>query len=207
MSATTARPAATPLPTGLTADEFYDFCQLPENDNRWFELVRGKVIEMSRPTCKHGIVSTLVGTELSLYTRRVRHGYVASNDSGVVLERNPDTVRGPDVAVYTDAAHYDDVHPKYGEEPPILAVEVPSPNDRMSKVTRKIADYLRNGVRVVWLLDPEGKDLTVYRATVLPAVLGADEYVEGDPELPGFRCRVGDFFVLPEDLPVPTPQP
>ena len=54
----------------------------------------------------------------------------------------------PDVAVYDDAARFEDLHPKYGEVPPRLAVEVLSPDDRATHVMRKIADYLRTGVQM-----------------------------------------------------------
>ena len=57
--------------------------------------------------------------------------------------------RGPDVAVYGDAQTYEELHPKYGEVPPRLAVEVLSPNDRADRVIRKLTDYLRTGVPIV----------------------------------------------------------
>src|SRR3954452_9563868 len=141
----------------MTADEFLEFVHRPENEGRWFELVRGEVIELPPPTKKHGVVSANIAFALGGYIRQARKGYITANDSGTLLERDPDTVRGPDVAYFTDARRYDDLHPKYGEEPPVLAVEVLSPDDRAARVLAKVDDYLRNGVRVVWLVDPEGR--------------------------------------------------
>src|SRR5215212_3436622 len=89
--------------TRMTAEEFCDWARRHENDNHWFELVRGEVIELPAPTRTHGVVCMNVGVSLSLFVRQRGFGYVASNDSGVILERDPDTVRGPDVAVYEDA--------------------------------------------------------------------------------------------------------
>jgi Uma2 family endonuclease len=72
-----------------------------------------------------------------------------------------------------------------------------SPNDKWAKVTRRITEFLRRGIAVVWLVDPEGQSVTVYRLNQLPQVFeGADE-LAGEPELPEFRCRVADFFYLP----------
>jgi Uma2 family endonuclease len=122
---------------------------------------------------------------------------VASNDSGVILERDPDTVRGPDVAVYEDAETFEELHPKYGEVPPLLAVEVLSPDDRADRVTRKVMDYLKNGVVLVWLVDFEARTVTVYRPKNGPRLVGEDEELTGEDVLPGFRCRVADFFLLP----------
>jgi Uma2 family endonuclease len=50
----------------MTADEFWEFVHRPENPDRDFELIRGEVIEVSRPTKPHGAVAALVGFELQL---------------------------------------------------------------------------------------------------------------------------------------------
>lgn len=199
----------TPAATGkklMTADEFWEFCHRPENENRSLELIRGEVIELPRPTRKHGIVACRIAMLLQECVSRVGRGYIATNDSGVILEEDPDTVVGPDVAYYTDATTFDEVHPKWGEEPPLIAVEVLSPGDRPSRVNVKVADYLRNGVKRVWLVDYEDRKVTVYRPDRPLDVLGETAELTGDEVLPGFACRVGDLFRLPGERP-PEPQP
>jgi Uma2 family endonuclease len=181
----------------MTAEEFADWVHRPENANKWFELVRGEVIELPPPTRPHGFVSGNVARIVGNYTFQRGKGYVASNDSGVILERDPDTVRGPDVALYEDAQTFAELHPKYGEVPPLLAVEVLSPNDRADRVTRKITDYLRSGVRLVWLIDPEARTVTVYQPDKGPRLVEEGGELDGEDMLPGFRCRVADFFLLP----------
>jgi Uma2 family endonuclease len=180
----------------LTAEAFGDFVHRPENANRWFELVRGEVIELPSPTRPHGVVCINVGYHLSAYLRQRGKGYVAGNDSGVILERDPDTVRGPDVAVYEDAERFEDLHPKYGEVPPRLAVEVLSPNDRADRVLRQINDYMRCGVGLLWVVDPEVRSVTVYKPGQPPVVVGADQELSGEDVLPGFACRVADLFYV-----------
>jgi Uma2 family endonuclease len=182
----------------MTAEEFCDFVHRPENDNKWFELVRGEVIELPPPFKRHGAVCANVARVLGNYTFQRRKGYITANDSGVILERDPDTVRGPDVALYEDAQKFEDLHPKYGEVPPRLAVEVLSPNDRADRVTRKMTDYLRNGVPLVWLIDPEARIVTVYRADGPPYELKELDEITGNAVLPAFCCKVADFFYLPE---------
>ena len=118
----------------------------------------------------------------------------------------PGTVVGPDVAYCLDAATYDEVEPKRAETP-VLAVEVLSPSDKMSQVNEKVADYLRAGVKVVWLADPELKTVTVYRPDRNHVVLKAVDELTGGEALPGFTCKVGDFFQLPGDRPAQPPQP
>ena len=181
----------------LTAEQFCDWTQLPENDNRWFELVRGEVIELPPPMKPHGVVAIQVGRILANYAEKVGKGYLTGNDSGVILERDPDTVRGPDIAYYEDASTFAELHPKYGETPPRLAVEILSPNDRAKQVMRKITDYLTNGVELVWLLDPEDRIVTVCSPDKKPVNLSGDQELSAEPVLPGFRCQVSDFFRLP----------
>lgn len=194
MSTAIATPPAKKL---MTADEFWDYCQLPENANRWLELVRGEVVEMPRPTRKHGFICGNVARILGNYTYSIRSGYVASNDSGVILEEEPDTVVGPDVAYYQDAQKYDDLHPKWGEEVPLLAIEVLSPHDKPGRINQKIVDYLKNGVRVVWLIDPDERTVTLYRPADSLQILSERDVLTGGSELPGFECRVAEIFHLP----------
>jgi len=187
----------------MTAEEFCDWVHLPENANKWFELVRGEVIELPPPMKPHGYVCANVARIVGNYTFQRRKGYVLSNDSGVILERDPDTVRGPDVALYEDASKFTDLHPKYGEVPPRLAVEVLSPNDKAKHVTRKIMDYLKNGVDLVWLIDPEARTVNVYSRDRAPFLVGQADELSGENVLPNFRCKVADFFYPPEEMPQP----
>ncbi len=185
------------ITTPMTADEFFDFVHRPENDNRWFELVRGEVIELPPPRKPHGFVCGNIGRILGNYTFAYGRFYMTGNDSGVILERDPDTVRGPDVAIYNDATTFAELHPKYGEVPPLLAVEVLSPDDRLGKIMRKVKIYLKAGVQIVWVVDPETRNVTVHRPGKEAAIVEDHEELTGEDVLPGFSCRVADFFRLP----------
>lgn len=211
MSSVLAAPPVTP-PRLMTAEEFWDYCQLPENRERSLELrrgevvelVRGEVVDVSRPTMWHGAVCAALTTELTLYARRTRSGCVIGNDAGLVLARDPDSVVGPDVAFYTHVTRSAEFPAKWSLLPPLLAVEVLSPSDSPGKVHAKVRDYLINGVRVVWLADPEAHSVTVFRPGQTLEVLDAAAMLTGGDELPGFACRVGDLFVMPGDAPDPA---
>lgn len=86
----------------MTAEEFWEFVQRPENQERRFELERGKIVEMPVPGKYHGFVCATIATLLMICARTRRNCYACSNDSGVLVERGPDTVRGPDVCFYED---------------------------------------------------------------------------------------------------------
>ena len=140
---------ASVAPKLMTAEEFYDWVHRPENSDRWFELARGEVIELPAPGVAHGVVCCNVSWILANYVRHRAKGYVASNDAGVILERHPDTVRGPDVGVYEDVRTFAELPANYNEIAPRLAVEVLSPRDRADWMTRKVNDYLRHRVAMV----------------------------------------------------------
>ncbi len=181
----------------MNAEAFFDWCNLPENRDRHFELERGEVVEMSRPGERQGFVCLNVGAILQDYAYQRRKGYACSNDTGLILARNPDTVRGPDVVFYDEVRRYDDLNVKYSDRPPTLAVEVQSPNDKWGTVTRRITQFLGRGFAMVWLVDPEGRSVTVYRPKQLPQVFEGEDELAGEPELSEFRCRVADLFYLP----------
>jgi Uma2 family endonuclease len=181
----------------MNAKDFFAWCNRPEHRDRHFELERGEVVEVPRPGERHGFVCLNVGGILRNYTFQRRKGYVLGNDTGVILERDPDTVRGPDVVLYDQVRRYDDLSAGYCEHPPTLAVEVLSPSDRWGKVTRRISQFLGQGIAVVWVVDPEGRSVTVHRPNQLPQVVEGEDELTGDPEMPGFRCRVADLFYLP----------
>jgi Uma2 family endonuclease len=151
------------------------------------------------PTKPHSFICNNIGLILGNYTFQIGKGYVGNNDGGVILERDPDTVRGPDIAYCEDADGYDELHPKYGEVPPRLVVEVLSPNDLATVVLTKIEDYLRAGVELVWYVNPECQTVTVYRPKMAPEVFTADQEISGENVLPGFTCCIADFFRLPGD--------
>jgi Uma2 family endonuclease len=182
----------------MTAEEFFEWCSRPENRDRHFELEGGKVVEMSRPGEQHGVTCGNAAWVLNTYIRQRRRGYLCANDTGIIWDRDPDTVRGPDLAFYAASRLFNELNPKYSEEVPQLTVEVLSPNDRMGKVNRRIGQFLKWGVVLVWLLDPEEHTVTVYRPDRAPEVLEADQELTGDGVLPEFRVRVTEFFFTPE---------
>ncbi len=175
----------------LTAD---DFRQLPD-DGQLSELVRGRQIMMVRPGYRHGKVCNQAGRILGNYAEEHGLGTVLNNDAGVITERNPDSVRGPDVAYYSFARMPpDNVPAGYPSAPPEIVVEVLSPHDRWSEVLSKAGEYLQAGVSVVCVLDPEARSATVCRADGPPQL-----FAEGQelalPELHAeFRVPVAKFF-------------
>lgn len=153
---------------------------------------------MSLPGELHGVVSSNANWLLSNFMRQRRRGRVLCNDPGIILERDPDTVRGPDIVFFEDTRKYNELNPKWVEDPPVLAIEVLSPNDRIGKVTLKITQFLHSGIRIVWLIDPAARDVTVHRKGKDPYVVEDGQELTGEDVLPDLRVRVADFFFVAE---------
>jgi Uma2 family endonuclease len=181
----------------MTAQEFFDWANRPENAGRHFELEKGRVVELSRPGELHGATCHNVDFVLGSYIRQRDQGCVFINDTGVVWEKDPDTVRGPDLIFYAENREFSELNPKFAEHVPKLAVEVLSPNDRPGKVNARVAEFLGWGVALVWLVDPDDPAVTVYRPDRAHKVYSASQELTGDDVLPDFRCRVADFFYMP----------
>ena len=183
MATATAKPR-------ISAD---DFLEMDLGDGV-HELVRGEVVRMSPPLLGHGLICVNTSEILNNFGRQSGLGYAASNDSTVMID--DETVRGADVCYYSEARwpRARALHER-PPVPPDLVAEVLSPNDRPGEVLAKVADYLRAGVAVVWVIDPGKRRLTIHRGdTQTPTVLEESEIVENLPELPGFRRRVADFL-------------
>jgi Uma2 family endonuclease len=177
----------------MDADDFFDFCSRTENQNRTFELIRGEVFEMPSPSITHGVVAVNIATELKVYTRSHPIGFVAGNDAGVILERDPDTVRGPDVALYEFRDGSRAIPRKWSEFPPLIAVEVRSPNDSDRHLALKTSEYLSNGVREVWIVDPDERYVAVHYPDKPPRILVEVASIDS-VILPDFSCPLAIIF-------------
>jgi Uma2 family endonuclease len=120
---------------------------------------------------------------------------VVTNDSGVVTERDPDSVRGADVAFYSFALIPPGPLPRgYLSVAPELVFEVRSPGDRWSQIHAKVAEYLEAGVKVVCVLDEQTQQAHVFTADQPPRILKADEELTLPEVLGEFRVLVRRFF-------------
>ncbi len=182
----------------MSADEFFEWANRPENQDRLWELERGEVVEMPSPGELHGILCGFLAHLLWSYIiRRGRGGGVSSNDTGLLVEEGPDTVRGPDLMLFDESLALDQLSRKYTRRIPRLIVEVRSPTDQPTKMMRRAGQYLVRGVPLVWLVDPEVRSVTVCRLDRFPRVLDETDEITGEDVLPDLRFRVAELFTLP----------
>lgn len=183
---------STAAPPRLTAEQF---ARLPDPaDGSKQELVRGEVVTMPPPGFRHGEVQTNIACLIQPYARANKLGRVTV-ESGMITEEDPDTVRGPDVAFWSvDQLPAGNGPVGYAEVPADLVVEVLSPWDSRRKVAIQVTEYLASGTRMVWVVDPEDRNVTVYRQAHEGRLLWEDATITGEDVLPGFECRVAEFF-------------
>jgi Uma2 family endonuclease len=177
----------------MTAEEFR---LLPEpTDGTRLELIRGEVVPMSRPTWEHGEVAGNVHMAIKLFLRQNPIGRV-SVEGGVITERGPDTVRGPDVSFMSkERMPLGERVDRFAEQTPDLCVEVVSPSNTRRRLNDKIKEYFFTGARMVWVVDPEDRSVTVFREPLEGRVLKEEATLDGGDVLPGFSCKVSELFI------------
>ncbi len=129
----------------ITAEEFFRMPDPPDGSKQ--ELVRREIVTMPPPGFRHGIRQVRAATLLDQFAHTSRSGRVTV-ESGVVTERDPDTVRGPHVSFWSFERLPADQEPEgYPNVAPDLCVEVISPGDRLQRMTEKLREYFAPGVQ------------------------------------------------------------
>lgn len=175
----------------ITAEEF---ARLPNPvDGSQQELVRGVIVTMPPPKGLHGACCWKVAFKLGLHIEPAKLGRLFINDTGFLTAKGPDTVRGADVSFW-QAERMAVIPERYADIPPDLAVEVVSPDDHFARLNRKLFEYMALRIRLVWIVDPEDRSVTVYRPDQPPRILGENDTLSGEDVLPGFSCVVRELF-------------
>ena len=159
------------------------------------ELIRGVLHETMPAGQLHGWIVMKLGALLMNFIQPRALGTLVGSDSGVWLERDPDTVREPDIA-FTSVERLPinaDID-GYSEVVPDLVVEIVSPNDRPGEVAEKTAMWLSFGVRLVWLVRPDSRTIEVHRSPGEVVTLGEGDALDGFDVLPGFSCDLRAIF-------------
>lgn len=170
-----------------------DVALIMDRENRLFELIDGVLVEK------------VIGYPEAFLATKISHwisSYLDQNDLGIVVgsdgavELMSDLVRIPDVSFVA----WDRLPGRKVPTDPIpelapdLAVEVLSDGNTAAEMQRKLEDYFRAGVRLVWYVDPQVRTVTVYAAPDKGTTLRADQPLDGGAVLPGFRLPLQTLF-------------
>ncbi|OJJ20634.1 hypothetical protein BKI52_18225 [marine bacterium AO1-C] len=172
----------------LTEDEFFEFCQ--ENRELKFERAKDGNIIVRTPTgLDTGGRNSEINFELSKWNRQNNYGRVFDSSTGFTLLDN--SVLSPDASII--AQHRLDQlsaeeKAKFGHICPEFIIELKSPSDRISHLKNKMQDWLNNGVKLGWLIDPEDQKAYIYRpGQEVEMVDSFDKVLLGENVLKGFE--------------------
>jgi Uma2 family endonuclease len=181
----------TPPATNLvTAEEFVE-----KYSHQYAELIEGELKEYGMPSGRQGEVCAECTKVLGNFVKENKLGRLLSNDSHILIRRDPDTVRGPDVSYFS----FQRMPPRTGtgrsgRTDPELIVEVRSPSNSWTQIFGKIGDYLQRGVTAILVLDPDGLTASVYRDSNGQVIFHAGDTLTIPDILPGFSIPVAKLF-------------
>jgi len=177
--------------TLITADQLL---RMPSDGYR-YELVAGELRRMPPSGWIHGDTGGRLHSLLGHHVLQNALGKIFFAETGFLLARDPDTVRGADIA-FIRKDHLPSTPPKEAFWPgaPDLAVEVVSPGDTLAEIDEKVKAWLAAGSSMVWVVNPNWRNVTVYRSAADIHVLTQNDELSGQEVVPGFRCRVSEIF-------------
>jgi len=190
-------------PKARNRDEIDDepVARLPER----YEVINGEIVEVEPMSGYAGWVANRLNAKIIVHLERKSTGQTLVEVMfRIPLMEDQGRHRIPDLAYLSfDRWPADRPVPFYGnpiDVVPDLAVEVVSPNDIHEEVVEKVHEYLRAGVRLVWLVMPKQQQVIVYRSLKDNRTLDASDILDGGDVLPGFEVNVGSLFppIAPE---------
>jgi Uma2 family endonuclease len=150
-----------------------------------FEFIDGQLVEKAMGA-ESSWVAGEVYDHIKAYCRRTGFGLTFIADLGFqCFPGKPAQVRKPDVSVVRcDPATYE-LPRGWVTEPPALVVEVVSPNELAIELSGKVADFRAARTPLIWVIDPDRREATVYRADGTVALVTEAADLSGEAVLPG----------------------
>jgi Uma2 family endonuclease len=177
--------------TLTTADELL---VMPDDGFR-YELIRGEIRRMPPAGSEHGAVVVNIAVVVAQFVKAHGLGVVFGAETGFKIASEPDTVRAPDLAfVRRERIPEGGIPRGFWPGAPDLAVEVVSPGDTYTEVEEKVHDWLNAGTRMVLVLNPRTRTVTIYLSHTDVVRLTEADTLDGGEVLPGFSCRVAELF-------------
>lgn len=177
--------------TLITADDLF---AMPDDGFR-YELVKGELRRMPPSGSEHGAIVMNFSVLVGQFVKAHRLGLVFGAETGFRLASDPDTVRASDLAfVRRERIPEGGIPRGFWTGAPDLAIEVISPSDRYTEVEAKVEDWLDTGTRMVVVVNPRTRTVTVYRSPTEVIRLTEANLFNGDDGLPDFTCQVSELF-------------
>lgn len=178
----------------LTDDEFFALCQL-NRDLRFERTSQGDIIIMPPTGAATGVRNAEITAQLANWAKQDGTGAVFDSSTGFKLPNGAD--RSPDAAWITRsrlATLTAEQKDKFLPLCPDFVIELLSPTDALAATQAKMTEYLENGAQLGWLIDPEVRQIHMYRPSKAIVVLENVAEITADPELPGFVLDLREIW-------------
>lgn len=178
----------------LTDEQFEQICRA--NRDLRFELTaKGELIVMSPTGSATGERNWGLNGQLWLWNQENRLGKGFDSSTGFKLPNG--ATRSPDAAWVTNERW--DALPtqqkrKFAPICPDFVVELRSLSDELEDLQAKMQEYLNNGIRLGWLIDPETRLVEIYRPNQPVQVLNNPTTLSGESVLPGFVLDLAEIL-------------
>ncbi len=181
---------------GMTEEQFFNFCQ--ENDTLNLERnANGEIIIMSPTGNITSWFNSQINSALVIWNQKEgsRKGIILDSNGGVTLPNK--AVRSPDAAfIHKDrwAKLTIDDKKKFAHICPDFVLEIRSESDSIQELKTKMKEYMDNGCRLAWLIDPKNKETYIFRASGNNEVLSFSKELSGEDVMPGFDIDLSKIF-------------
>lgn len=180
--------------TRLTKEQFALLCQ--ENPDLRFELTAQQELIIMPPTgSETGWRDSRLNLRLAIWAETEGTGLTFGSSTGFTLPNG--AIRSPDASwIRQERWNALTKEQRVGFAPicPDFVIELRSPTDRLSELQAKMEEYIDNGARLGWLIDPIDKRVYVYRPGQPVEILDDPTTLSGDPVLLGFVLSVHDLW-------------
>jgi Uma2 family endonuclease len=178
----------------LTDDAFYQLCQ-NNPDVKFERTATGELVVMSPIGGEGGRREADLITDLNLWNRQTNLGIVFSSSAGFKLPNGAD--RSPDAA-WVKQERWDALTPEQQRKfPPIapdFVIELRSESDDLEGLRAKMREYMDNHVLLGWLINPQKRQVEIYRQGQAVEILDAPESLSGEAVLPEFHLELSRIF-------------
>ena len=178
----------------MTGDQLVQFCA--DNRDLRIELTAEReLIIMAPANPTFGFQNGSLSGELYIWTKRDGTGLTFDSSSGFTFPNG--AMRAPDASwIFRERWESvpDDDRLRFSRIAPDFVAELRSPSDTLSMLQAKMAEYIENGVRLGWLIDPFQRQVHVYRPGQAVEILDGPETVSGDPVLSGFMLNLLEIW-------------
>jgi Uma2 family endonuclease len=183
-----------PASLRISDEQFLQFVKA-NADLRMERTAQGELIVMSPTGSEGGSRNVEISTDLTLWNRQARLGIAFDSSTGFRLPNG--AIRSPDSSWIASARWATlSLEQRKGFAPicPDFAMELASETDSVEDLRYKMQEYLDNGCRLGWLIDPRSQQVEIYRLGKAVEVLNSPQSLSGEDVLPGFILSLGKLF-------------